>query len=39
VFGWVGVNLLALPLLLAVGTMLFIYLMRQRMEPAPATRS
>jgi MFS family permease len=38
VFGWVGVNLLALPLLLAVGTMLFIYLMRHRMEPAPVAR-
>jgi MFS family permease len=38
-FGWVGVNLLALPVLLAAGTMLLIYLVRQRMEPAPAVRS
>jgi MFS family permease len=35
-FGWVGVNLLALPLLLAVGTMLIVYLLRQRVEPAAA---
>jgi MFS family permease len=39
VFGWVGVNLLALPLLLAVGAMLFVYLMRHGMEPAPVARS
>jgi MFS family permease len=35
-YGWVGVNLLALPLLLAVGTMLIVYLVRYRAEPAPA---
>jgi MFS family permease len=37
-FGWVGVNLLALPLLLAVGTMLVVYLMRQGIEPAAVAR-
>jgi MFS family permease len=38
-FGWVGVNLLALPLLLAVGAMLFVFLMRHRVEPAPVAGS
>jgi hypothetical protein len=33
------VNLLALPLLLAVGAMLFVYLMRHGMEPAPVAGS
>ena len=36
-YGWVGVNLLALPLLIAVGAMLVVYLVRYRPEPAPAS--
>jgi MFS family permease len=35
-FGWVGVNLLALPLLLAVGVMLVVYLARSRASPLQA---
>jgi MFS family permease len=35
-FGWVGVNLLALPLLLAVGVMLVVYLARSRVSPLQA---
>jgi MFS family permease len=35
-FGWVGVNLLALPLLLLVGVALAVYLVRSRKAPAVA---
>jgi MFS family permease len=38
-FGWVGVNLLALPLLLSVGAILVVYLTRYRVEPARASGS